>query len=447
MAPPGAFLLPQKDNNMGSKYTSQTVSGFNSAPPSDDGSTASTNKVFWSTIKTKLADPLNTAIAAINSALVTATDFSMRSVTSTDSTVAGDHMRTLQVPSTVTTTFTISLADAATMTNGYIVRVRNSSQVGITIGRATSGDTLDGAATNKLLPPGATGVYAVNAAATGYVTLSYAGPVQDTDAIVAGGTDGTKKVRLEVDGLATGTTRVLTVQDSDDTLVGRATTDTLTNKTLTSPTINTAAAGGTWTAASTWTLPAFTLGGAVTLPNSGTINASGDYCAGGTSTDPSGGNAVGAVLNHVGYISATRDGGACTAFNRKTDDGTITIFAREGVQKGSVSIAGSTTSFNTSCDRRLKPWDVTIDDSGAVIDALRPVYHNWTDNLDAKVPGFIAQEAFEVVPLSVTPGDLDPNKKHGDEGFEPWSMDASKLVPFLVAEIKSLRARLATAGL
>jgi hypothetical protein len=203
---------------MGSKYTSQTVSGFNSAPPSDDGSTASSNQVLWNTIKTKLADPLNVAIAAVNSALVTANDFSMRSVTSADSTVAGDHMRTLQVPSTVTTTFTISLADAATMTNGYIVRVRNSSQIGVTIGRDSVGDTLDGAASNKLLPPGATGVYAVNAAANGYVTLSYAGPVQDTDAIVAGGTDGTKKVRLEVDGLTTATTRVLTVQDADGAL-------------------------------------------------------------------------------------------------------------------------------------------------------------------------------------------------------------------------------------
>lgn len=65
----------------------------------------------------------------------------------------------------------------------------------------------------------------------------------DTLPIVVGGTDATKKVRFEVDGLTTATTRVLTVQDSDQTLVGRTTADTLTNKTLTAPAFNGAITG------------------------------------------------------------------------------------------------------------------------------------------------------------------------------------------------------------
>lgn len=65
----------------------------------------------------------------------------------------------------------------------------------------------------------------------------------DTYPLRSGSSDKTKKVRLEVDGLTTATTRVLTVQDSDDTLVGRATTDTLTNKTLTAPALNGALSG------------------------------------------------------------------------------------------------------------------------------------------------------------------------------------------------------------
>lgn len=65
----------------------------------------------------------------------------------------------------------------------------------------------------------------------------------DSNAVVRGSADATKKVRFEVDGLTTGTTRVLTVQDSDDTLVGRATTDTLTNKTLTSAVLSTGVSG------------------------------------------------------------------------------------------------------------------------------------------------------------------------------------------------------------
>jgi len=44
-------------------------------------------------------------------------------------------------------------------------------------------------------------------------------PVVDSTAIAKGSVDGTKQVRLEVDGLTTGTTRVLSVQDVDGTIV------------------------------------------------------------------------------------------------------------------------------------------------------------------------------------------------------------------------------------
>lgn len=59
---------------MADYYTSVTVSGYNASPPSDDGSTDASNKVRWSFIKTKLTDPLNTAIASINANVNTAVD-------------------------------------------------------------------------------------------------------------------------------------------------------------------------------------------------------------------------------------------------------------------------------------------------------------------------------------------------------------------------------------
>ncbi len=52
---------------------------------------------------------------------------------------------------------------------------------------------------------------------------------------------------------------VITAFDAADTIVGKATTDELTNKTLTA-----SVGKGTWTASGTWTLPAVTLGGAIT---------------------------------------------------------------------------------------------------------------------------------------------------------------------------------------
>jgi len=84
-------------------------------------------------------------------------------------------------------------------------------------------------------------IYAKNDAGTEYDLTGGGGggslPVADMTAIVQGSGDATKQVRFEVDGLTAGVTRVLTVPDADLTLVGTATTQTLTNKTLTTPTI------------------------------------------------------------------------------------------------------------------------------------------------------------------------------------------------------------------
>ena len=84
------------------------------------------------------------------------------------------------------------------------------------------------------------------------ITRFGASPLQAGDiasgAVIAIGYDGTQFQAFNLSSTVTTTNTV-----------------TLTNKTLTSPTINTATVGGVWTAGSAWTLPAFTLGGTVTL--------------------------------------------------------------------------------------------------------------------------------------------------------------------------------------
>jgi len=57
---------------MTTHYTSVSVSGYNSGAPPDDGSTGTDNAVTWAKHKTKLGDPLKTAIEQVNTNLVSA---------------------------------------------------------------------------------------------------------------------------------------------------------------------------------------------------------------------------------------------------------------------------------------------------------------------------------------------------------------------------------------
>lgn len=47
-------------------YTNTTITGYNSTPPPDDGTAVAGNEITWARIKTQLTDPLNTAIASID---------------------------------------------------------------------------------------------------------------------------------------------------------------------------------------------------------------------------------------------------------------------------------------------------------------------------------------------------------------------------------------------
>lgn len=55
-----------------SPYTSQTISGYNTSPPPDDGTESDANEITWAKGKDKLADPIKTLAEAINTQLVTA---------------------------------------------------------------------------------------------------------------------------------------------------------------------------------------------------------------------------------------------------------------------------------------------------------------------------------------------------------------------------------------
>jgi hypothetical protein len=157
---------------MGTKYTTQSTIGYNASPPTDAGAQAAENLITWSGIKQKLTDPIKTDVDNINTALVAALDFSVRQISASGATVAGDHMRTVEIAPTVTNTITVSLGDASTMTTNYIVAVRNSSLVNQVISRVTGADTIDGTAGNLTILPRSTIYFSANATPNGYLTLS-----------------------------------------------------------------------------------------------------------------------------------------------------------------------------------------------------------------------------------------------------------------------------------
>jgi len=154
------------------------------------------------------------------------------------------------------------------------------------------------------------------------------------------------------------------------------------------------------------------------------IDSSGDVFVGRTSDSTS---AAGISLLSSGKGVFNRDGNNALSVNRGSSDGALVEFKRAGTTKGSISISGSTTSYNTSSDYRLKENVVDIADGITRVKRLQPRKFNFIKNPDATVDGFIAHEAQTVVPEAVT-GEKD--------GEEMQGLDLSKLVPLLTAALQ-----------
>jgi hypothetical protein len=83
--------------------------------------------------------------------------------------------------------------------------------------------------------------------------------------------------------------------------------------------------------------PSGTAGTAVSFSESMRIDTSGNLLVGqSTTVNPAGANITGIGLSSTGYISATRDGDFSANFNRKTSDGTIVQFNKDGTTVGSI---------------------------------------------------------------------------------------------------------------
>jgi hypothetical protein len=163
------------------------------------------------------------------------------------------------------------------------------------------------------------------------------------------------------------------------------------------------------------------------------IDSSGGVFIGKTSSDL---GTAGVQFLQSGESYFTRSAGASLFVNRLTNDGSLVEFYGQGVNRGGISVSGSTISYNSYSDYRLKENILPMTGALAKVSQLKPVTYTWKENgLDGQ--GFIAHELAEVVPDCVT-GEKDAVDEDGNPKYQ--GIDTSFLVATLTAAIQELKA-------
>ena len=165
------------------------------------------------------------------------------------------------------------------------------------------------------------------------------------------------------------------------------------------------------------------------------IDASGNVLVGTTDTSLyNNTSGDGIKLGSSGEMQVANTNDVPLWLNRMGTDGGIVNLRKAGVEVGSISVTSSATSYNTSSDQRLKDNIVDAPSASDDIDAIQVRSFDWKADGSHQKYGMVAQELQSVAPEAVS-GDADSEDMMG--------VDYSKLVPMLVKEIQSLRARVA----
>ena len=149
---------------------------------------------------------------------------------------------------------------------------------------------------------------------------------------------------------------------------------------------------------------------------------------------------AGIELPPADWITVTNDN-LCLRLNRTGADGEVAQFMNDGTIVGRISVSGSTTSYNTSSDYRLKENVVPLSGAADRLNQLQVRRFNFIADPDTTVDGFIAHEAQAVVPEAVT-GTQDEVDDDGNPVYQ--GIDQSKLVPLLTAALQEALAKIET---
>jgi hypothetical protein len=218
--------------------------------------------------------------------------------------------------------------------------------------------------------------------------------------------------------------------------------------------LNTAAASSylQYLGAHSWyTAASGTAGNAISFTQAMTLDASGNLLVGTTSA----GAGISGVTSRMAVVAAAANFGGVfvtdsTAYhdllcwNKGTSsDNAFIEFATEAsyTARGSITYnrAGGLVAYNVTSDYRAKDILGPVQNSGAIIDALK-VYEGQMKGASQSRPMLVAHEAQEHAPYTVT-GEKDAVNEDGTPKYQ--QMDVSALVPLLLAELQSLRKRVA----
>jgi hypothetical protein len=137
----------------------------------------------------------------------------------------------------------------------------------------------------------------------------------------------------------------------------------------------------------------------------------------------------------LGHVSGTATGNSFAEFSLGGIGGLGSI-----TQNGTTGVL-----YNVTSDYRLKTIVSLVENAGQRIDALQPVEYTWNSD-GSRTRGFLAHQFQEVYASSVT-GTKDAVDAEGKPVYQSMQASSSEVIADLVAEIQSLRKRLAAAGI
>jgi hypothetical protein len=166
------------------------------------------------------------------------------------------------------------------------------------------------------------------------------------------------------------------------------------------------------------------------------IDSSGNLLVGRTT------NTAGTKLNVFGVNTINAETstatGACYQGTYSNTTGIVYFcnWAYNGAGVGNINSTGTTTSYVTTSDYRLKEDVQPMTGALAKVAQLNPVTYNWKSNGSAG-QGFIAHELQEIVPECVS-GEKDAIDAEGNPQYQ--GIDTSFLVATLTAALQELKA-------